>query len=87
MIQEEYQNNDLNNDRIYLNPGDVVQLKQNIPYKPKMIVIKKITSIFKHDTKRLDNRPILKGIKCMWFTTDGTYQEATFSTKDLQLVN
>lgn len=72
---------------VYFNPGDVVQLKQNLPYKPKMVVIKKVTSIFKHDPKKLeDKKSALKGIKCMWFTTDGLYQEAIFSTKDLQLV-
>ena len=72
---------------IYFNPGDVVQLKQDIPNKPVMIVVKKETSIFKHDQKRrMDKKPILIGIKCRWFTTDGTLQEAIFSTKDLQLV-
>ena len=72
---------------IYFNPGDVVQLKQDIPNKPIMIVVRKETSIFKHDQKRLeDKKPILIGIKCRWFTTDGTLQEAIFSTKDLQIV-
>ena len=72
---------------IYFNPGDVVQLKQDIPNKPIMIVVRKETSIFKHDQKRLmDKKPILIGIKCRWFTKDGTLQEAIFSTKDLQLV-
>ena len=72
---------------VYFNPGDVVQLKQNLPYKPKMVVVKKVTSIFKHDLKKLeDKKSALQGIKCMWFTTDGLYQEAIFSTKDLQLV-
>ena len=72
---------------IYFNPGDRVQLKQDIPNKPTMIVVRKETSIFKHDPKRIsDNKPILIGIKCRWFTKDGTLQEAIFSTKDLQLV-
>lgn len=72
---------------IYFNPGDVVQLKQDIPNKPIMIVVRKETSIFKHDQKRLqDKKPILIGIKCRWFTKDGALQEAIFSTKDLQLV-
>ena len=52
-----------------------------------MVVIKKVTSIFKHDPKRIEDRKsILKGIKCMWFTTDGTYQENIFNTKDLELI-
>lgn len=72
---------------IYFNAGDVVQLKQNIPNKPKMVVIKKVTSIFKHDPKKTeDKKPILKGIKCMWFTTNGMYQENIFNTKDLERI-
>lgn len=76
---------EIDEEKIYFNAGDVVQLKQDIPYKPKMIVIKKITSIFKHDIKN-ERKSTLKGIKCMWFSEDGTYQEAVFNTKDLQIV-
>ena len=72
---------------MYFKPGDVVQLKQDIPNKPIMIVVRKETSIFKHDQKRLeDKKPILIGIKCRWFTTDGTLQEAIFNTKDIELI-
>lgn len=70
---------------VYFNPGDVVQLKQDIPNKPTMIVVKKETSLFKHDSKRLeDKRPILKGIRCRWFTSTGELQESIFNTKDLE---
>ena len=72
-------------DNIYFNPGDIVELKQDIPYKPKMVVIKKVTSIFKHDKKE-DKKAVLLGIKCMWFTKDGLYQENIFNTKDIKLV-
>lgn len=49
-----------------------------------MIVVKKETSLFKHDNKRLeDKRPILKGIRCRWFTSTGELQENVFNTKDL----
>lgn len=69
---------------VYFNPGDVVQLKQDIPNKPTMIVVKKETSLFKHDSKRLeDKRSILKGIRCKWFTSTGELQENVFNTKDL----
>lgn len=52
-----------------------------------MVVVKKITSIFKHDPKKIDDRKsTLKGIKCMWFTSDGLYQENIFNTKDITLV-
>ena len=72
---------------IFYNPGDLVQLRQDIPNKPKMIVVRKETSIFKHDIKRIqDKKPVLIGIRCRWFTTDGSLQEAVFSTKDLELI-
>lgn len=72
---------------IFFNPGDVVRLKQDIPNRPTMIVVRKETSIFKHDQKRLiDKKPILIGIRCRWFTTDGTMQESIFNTKDLELI-
>ena len=71
-------------EKIFLNPGEIVTLKQDIPNKPLMIVVRKETSVFKHDNKRLsDKKPILIGIRCRWFTTTGQLQEATFSTKDL----
>lgn len=71
-------------EKIFLNPGEIVTLKQDIPNKPVMLVVKKETSVFKHDSKRLNNnKPILIGIRCRWFTTTGELQEATFSTKDL----
>lgn len=68
---------------IYFNPGDIVQLKQDIPNRPIMIVVKKETSLFKHDRKADDKKPILKGIRCRWFTTSGELQENVFNTKDL----
>jgi hypothetical protein len=49
-----------------------------------MIVVKKETSLFKHDSKGLeDKRPILKGIRCRWFTSTGELQESVWNTKDL----
>ena len=71
-------------DKIYFNAGDVVQLKQDIPNKPTMIVVRKETSLFKHDNKRVEDRqPILKVIRCRWFTSTGELQENIFNTKDL----
>ena len=71
---------------IYFNPGQIVQLKQDIPNKPSMIVVKKETSLFKHDSRREGKRPILIGIRCRWFTTTGAMQEAVFNTKDIELI-
>lgn len=68
---------------IYFNPGDIVILKQDIPNKPTMMVVKKETLLFKHDRKTDDKRPILKGIRCRWFTSTGELQEAIYNTKDL----
>lgn len=71
-------------DKTYFLPGQIVKLKQNIPNSPIMMVVKKETSVFKYDSKRLnDKKPILIGIRCRWFTNTGELQEATFSTKDL----
>lgn len=66
-------------EKIFFMPGDIVTLKQDIPNKPVMLVIKKETCIFKHQ----EDNNILKGIKCMWFTKNGDIQEYIFNTKDL----
>lgn len=66
--------------KIYFMPGDLVQLRQEIPNKPVMLVVKKETYIFKNKD---DKEPYLKGIKCRWFTSEGQLQEAIFNTKDL----
>jgi len=38
----------MDNDKIYFQPGDLVTLKKDIPNKPIMIVVKKVTSVFKN---------------------------------------
>ena len=70
-------------DKIYFLPGDVVSLKQNIPNKPIMIVVKKETSLLKN---KISEDNILKGIRCRWFTTTNQLQEAIFNTRDLILL-
>lgn len=65
-------------DKIYFQPGEVVTLKQDIGNVPKMLVVKKVTTVFKNK-----DPDVLIGIKCRWFTTDGALQEAIFNTKDL----
>lgn len=68
---------------VFYKPGDIVQLKQDIPNKPLMIVVKKETSFL----KTLDDKKnILRGIRCRWFTTTGELQETIWNTKDLILV-
>lgn len=68
-------------DKIYFQPGEVVTLKQGIGNVPKMLVVKKVTTVFKNK-----DTDVLIGIKCRWFTTDGVLQEAIFNTKDLQKI-
>jgi len=62
-------------------PGDVVTIRQDIPNKPIMIVVKKVTKSIKTESLRGD---FFQGILCRWFTTQGQLQEALYNTKDLQ---
>ena len=67
--------------KIYFLPGDLVTIKQDLPYKPIMLVVKKVT-------KRINsvNIDYFQGILCRWFTSSGELQEAIWNTKDLQRV-
>lgn len=71
-----------NKEKVFLQPGDVVTLKQDIPNKPTMVVVRKEINVFTDHPSGIS----LKGIRCRWFTTDGTLQEMVVSTKDLVLV-
>ena len=73
-----------NDDKIYFLPGDVVTLKQDLPNKPEMIVVKKETLTIK--PKEGVKEECLKGIRCRWFSTDNKLQEAVWNTKDLTKV-
>lgn len=66
-------------DNVYFMPGDRVTIKQDIPNKPIMLVVKKETSMFKQE--KSDNN--LRGIRCRWFTSNSELQENIFNTKDL----
>lgn len=70
-------------DKTYFLPGDLVTIKQNLPNKPTMLVVKKETNLFKN---KVTEDSILKGIRCRWFTKEGLLQEAIFNTKDLILI-
>lgn len=70
-------------DKIYFLPGQVVRIKQDIQNRPDMIVIGKVTNVFRRNA---DKGNSLKGIKCIWFNTQQELQEGVFSTKDLELV-
>lgn len=66
-------------EKIFFSPGDVVTLKAALPNKPVMMV----TDIKKQRLRGEDGIQKLLGITCFWFTTEGSYQEQIFSTKDL----
>lgn len=66
-------------EKIYFQPGDMVQMKQDIPHKPKMVVVRIERSIMKNN----EGKDYLKGVRCRWFSEDQKLQEAVFSTKDL----
>ena len=68
----------------YFLPGDVVKLRQNVPNKPTMIVLKKVTNAI---TINGVKNSYFQGLLCRWFTTEGQLQESIFNTKDLQKVN
>lgn len=69
----------MESDKIFLIPGDVVQIRQDIANKPRMLIIKKVNSMFKDE----NGKGPLVGMKCIWFTTNGELQSGVFSTKDL----
>lgn len=71
-------------DKVFFTPGEVVTLKQKIANTPEMIVktVDK-TSFRDSDSQFKENKPILFGITCFWFTDSMEYQEKRFNTKDL----
>lgn len=65
-------------------PGDIVTLRQEIPNKPTMIVVKKVTKTIKTPSLKGD---FFQGILCRWFTSSSELQEAVYNTKDLIKLN
>lgn len=72
-------------EKIFFSPGDLVTLKQNLPNKPVMIVIHKEIKTFRLESPTESSKKVnyFVGIKCRWFTEDGTLQETIWNTKDL----
>lgn len=66
-------------DKTMFFPGDLVSLRQDLPNKPVMVVVRKESTIFRDENKNNN----LKGIRCRWFTTTNELQEAVWNTKDL----
>lgn len=63
----------------YLQPGDVVTLRQSVEHKPKMIVEK----LIRFNTADKDHGKLM-GIRCFWFDSTGAIHKHTFSSKDLE---
>lgn len=74
------QQNMINDTKQFFLPGDVVTLRQDIPNKPTMIVVRKVTKTIRTTDVRND---YFQGILCKWFTINGELQESVFNTKDL----
>ena len=70
-------------DKMMFFPGDLVTLRQELPNKPVMVVVRKESTIFRDENKTNS----LKGIRCRWFTTKNELQEAVWNTKDLIKMN
>lgn len=68
-------------EKVYFLPGDVVSLRQEIPNRPEMYVVKKVTKTIRLSGGK--GSDYLQGILCRWFALDMTLQEAIFNTKDL----
>jgi uncharacterized protein YodC (DUF2158 family) len=69
--------------KIFFLPGDVVTIKQDIPNKPTMLVVKKVKKTVRVQDIKND---YFQGILCRWFTLEGVLQEAIFNTKDIYKV-
>jgi len=65
---------------IYFVPGERVHIKQDLMFKPQMVV----KDIKKSRIKNEEGKTQLQGISCFWFTNIGEYQEAIFNSKDLE---
>ena len=78
-------------EKIYFAPGDMVQLRQELPNKPDMMVVRKETALVKQGADNLNDKDCIKtifiGIRCMWFTKNQELKEAVFNTKDLKKIN
>lgn len=69
----------------YFLPGDLVQVRHALDYVPKMFVTDKVSrTIQNKETKIYET--LFVGVKCRWFDSNGTLQEAVFNTKDLEKI-
>lgn len=79
----------MNERKKFFSPGDIVTLKQKgiMDNVPNMMVVRKDKKLNIRISNADDTgTEQLKGIICCWFTESKELQQATFSTKDLVLV-
>ena len=69
-------------EKIFFMPGDLVTLKQDLPNKPVMLVVKKETKTMRPQNLQ-DGVEYFLWIRCRWFTLNGEMQESIWNTKDL----
>ena len=82
--------NKINDNKVFLNPGDVVKLKQEmyLSNSPNMIVCRNITKktyMVGSEPSHNVYKPIL-GIECLWFDANNTPHICSFNFKDLVLI-
>jgi len=75
----------MNFEKVFYLPGDLCEVKHDIPNKPVMIVKNKASRMIRAIPSDIKKESLL-GIVCYWFSTDLYYHEQTFSTKDLHKV-
>lgn len=75
----------INNDKVFFNPGDIVELRHQLDNTPTMYVVEKMTRTIIN--KAGEKETMFLGIKCRWFDVNKVLHEAIFSTKDLIHVN
>jgi hypothetical protein len=70
---------------VFFHAGETVQLKQDIPHKPKMVVKRIVKSNIGRDGDK--KKPTFMGVKCFWFGARGEYYEVLFNSKDLEKID
>ena|GEM_PF-1045995 len=79
-------------ERIYFNPGDIVQVRHTeLKYRPIMVVLDKKSMLIRDFKPALGSaaesitggKGRLLGIECFWFDQHDRYCKEVFNTKDL----
>lgn len=74
----------MENEQIYLIPGDLVRVKHKLDNRPVMLITEKVTTPFKTADGGVAMTFI--GMRCIWFDKNQSRQEGVFSTKDLEKI-